>query len=228
MPKHNNKAVPDGVGEVFTWEKDKDFRYLRCNENYAMAAGLDSPYSIIGKTDDDMPWRSLADNFRSGDRLVMYGRGDERLFVQEKEIMVDRVADILVNEKRLLNSAGECIGVAGSFMDISGHVLLKTSSAHFDNEKKQLALPEELGGGYLTRAEAFLLEKVVNGWTAKMIAQSRGTSPRTVEGQMGELRKKLRCKNKADLVVVTQRYGLHFTLHEISSLLVRQEDGRCE
>src|SRR5437870_1639862 len=112
------------TGLVYTWEKDKNFRYIKCNEHYAMAAGLDSPHSIVGKSDDDMPWRSLADYFRRGDQMLMDGR-ISRDNIQEKEIMFNRTADILVTERQLLNSYGHCIGVTGHFIDITGYFLVK-------------------------------------------------------------------------------------------------------
>ena len=51
--------------DLYIWAKDKNYRYIYCNENYAMAAGLDSPEKIIGKSDDQLPWRKFADYFRT-------------------------------------------------------------------------------------------------------------------------------------------------------------------
>ena len=99
-----NTGDADGKIGLYTWEKDRHFRYIRCNENYARG-GLVSirREAMIGKSDTDMPWRDLADFFREGDYSVMQGEGPTRFNVQEKEIMVDRVADILVTENQLLD-----------------------------------------------------------------------------------------------------------------------------
>lgn len=211
-----------GVGEIYTWEKDKYLRYIRCNDNYAMAAGLDSPYSIIGMTDDQMPWRSLADVFRTGDNRVIYD-GNPRILVQEKEIMADRSADILVTEKQLLKRSGECIGVTGNFLDITGYYLERKSAAVFDEATKKLRLPAEFGDTYLTRAEAAVLERVVNGLTCERIADELGNSKRTIEQHVSSLKQKLQCSTKADLITTTQRHGLHVTLFEIKSKLERRQ-----
>jgi PAS domain-containing protein len=58
---------------VYIWAKDKNYRYIFCNDHYAEAAGLDSPEQIRGKTDDKLPWSKLADFFRVGDYGVLQG-----------------------------------------------------------------------------------------------------------------------------------------------------------
>ena len=44
---------------MYVWAKDKSYRYIFCSEKYAEAAGIDSPAQIIGKSDDQLPWRKL-------------------------------------------------------------------------------------------------------------------------------------------------------------------------
>ena len=36
--------------------KDKDSRYIDCNQAFAEDAGFSSPSEVIGKTEFDMPW----------------------------------------------------------------------------------------------------------------------------------------------------------------------------
>ena len=54
---------------LYIWAKDKNYRYLYCNEHYAMAAGLDSPGQIVGKSDEELHWRKYADFFRAGEGI---------------------------------------------------------------------------------------------------------------------------------------------------------------
>jgi DNA-binding CsgD family transcriptional regulator len=205
------------LGELYTWEKDKHFRYIKCNENYARAAGLDSPASIVGKSDDQMPWRSLADYFRVGDQTVIDGKGPSRVLIQEKEIMVDRGADILVTEKQLVTNGDKCIGVIGYFVDITGYDLVRRSDGLYSVDKKRLYLGEEFGGQYLTRTEARVLEKVISGWTSRRIAETFHNSQRTIENHVETLKRKLNCDSKADLVSLAQSKGLHWTLLDCQS-----------
>src|SRR5579871_2061387 len=206
--------MPDTkIGQLYTWEKDRHFRYIKCNEIYAAAAGLDSPYSIIGKTDDEMPWRSLADNFRAGDQSVIDGNTG-RILIQEKEIMVNRTADILVTEKQLVTSADQCIGVIGYFIDITGHQLVRTNTDQYFADERHLYLGKEFDNEYLTRTEARILEKAISGWTCSKIALVFNKSERTVENHINNLKRKLQCKTKADLTSVVQSAGLHWRLSD--------------
>jgi DNA-binding CsgD family transcriptional regulator len=211
-----DKSIP--VGQLYTWEKDKNFCYIKCNENYARAAGLDSPSAIAGKNDDQMPWRSLADFFRAGDQGVLNGNFG-RILIPEKEIMAERTADILVTEKQLLNRAGECIGVTGYFIEITGYALVRKSTGQYDSEKKRLYLPNEFGDEYLTQTEALILERVISGWTCRRIAETLHKSRRTVENHVVNLRKKLQCSSKAELIQTTQSHGLHVALLDIKAQL---------
>ena len=51
--------------------KDKNLKYLYCNENVACGLGLDSPQQIVGKTDYDLFTDDIAEMYRSGDSLVL-------------------------------------------------------------------------------------------------------------------------------------------------------------
>ena len=74
---------------LYLWAKDINYRYIYCNENYARAAGLDSPHQIIGMSDEQMPWRALTNHFRKGDHEVF--RGNIRVNVPEVEIMANKM-----------------------------------------------------------------------------------------------------------------------------------------
>lgn len=201
---------PDGL---YTWQKDKRFRYINCSESYARAAGFDSPQAIIGKTDDDMPWRSLADFFRAGDQGVMDGTDLTRQLKKEQEIMVDRVADILVTENQLLLKNNDCIGVTGFFVDISGYSLTKKSGM-FSTDKRKFYLGESFGHEYLTRKEWHVLREVLLGKSAAQIAIESFRSKRTIEAQIASLKSKFQCDTKGDLIHTAVSHGLLWILED--------------
>src|SRR5574341_1010572 len=63
--------ILDTIPQSVFW-KDRKSVYLGCNSVFAMAAGLDRPEQIIGKTDFDLPWpREEAEAYRADDREVM-------------------------------------------------------------------------------------------------------------------------------------------------------------
>lgn len=53
------------------WWQDRDSRFLGCNLNFAIVAGVGTPDNLIGKTDYDVWTKSEADFFRSVDARVM-------------------------------------------------------------------------------------------------------------------------------------------------------------
>lgn len=207
------------VGQLFTWEKDQNFRYVNCSESYAMAAGQDSPHAMIGKTDDQMPWRQLADYFRAGDQAILDGQGLERLLVQEKEIMADRTADILVTERQLLDRSGKCIGVIGHFVDISGHILVKTREEWALSDSGTICLGEKFDNIELTKEEVRVMEQYISNLSAKEIGRKLEKSHRTIEAQIESIKKKLQCKSKADVVAIAMRSGIHWEIYNGKSCL---------
>lgn len=222
-----SKKISPTLGQYAEWKKDRLGRYISANEIYAEIAGLDSPHSIVGKTDDDMPWRDLADFFRAGDQLVMNGIGSERVLVHEKEISVYGELDILVTESQLiLPSSGEIVGVTGSFTDITGHKIVENEAAgHYDIGQKKYFLPIEFGeGSYLTQAQARVLQKTCQGGSAKHIAHELGIKEKTVYSHIDAIKKKLGASSKSDLAVIANEHGIYFELLDVKSLLIEASD----
>jgi DNA-binding CsgD family transcriptional regulator len=190
---------------LYLWAKDKNYKYLYCNENYARAAGLDSPGQIVGMSDDNMPWRELADFFRQGDHDVFQGK--IRVNVPETEIMVDRRADILVSESQLLDKNQRCIGLAGSFIDITGLNIIK-KTGYYNAKKRRYYLGNELGNIWLTPREVEVLKNLLLGYTVKHIGHLLKISHKTVEGYIENLRNKLNVTSKNEVISTAIRLGL--------------------
>jgi len=212
------KETPDQTHEVnvnglYTWKKNKYFQYINCNENYARAAGFDSPHAMIMKTDDDMPWRSLADYFRAGDQKVMDAESPERTHVHEKEIMVDRVADILVTENQILTNTGHCIGVQGYFVDITGKKLVanETSNATIAD----LNLGEQFGSVSLSPVEGDILKGILRKIPSGKIASDLSLTRAEVDAHIVAIMSKLQCKTLGDVISTAIGAGLPLRLFGI-------------
>lgn len=190
---------------VYLWAKDTRFNYIYCNEKYAEAAGLDSPSQIVGMNDTQMPWRALADFFRKGDEGAF--KGNIRLNVPEVEIMVDRHADILVSESQLFNKNQQCIGISGSFIDITGFQLIK-KTGFYDATKKRYYLGDDLRQVWLTPREIDVFKSILLGYTAKRTATILRISPKTVESYIEKLRFKFNVNSKNELISNAIRLGL--------------------
>lgn len=99
--------------------KSKTLRYLGCNTLFAHDVGLESPQELIGKDDYQMTWAPQADLYREDDRSVMES-GESKLFYEERQTTPTGENMWLSTSKvPLKNSAGEIIGILGTYEDIT-------------------------------------------------------------------------------------------------------------
>jgi DNA-binding CsgD family transcriptional regulator len=191
---------------LYIWAKDKSYRYIYVNENYAKAAGMDSPCQMMGKTDDEMPWRAMADDFKHGDFDVI--KGASRIDAHEKTSTVNGITDILVSESRLVDNRGDAIGVKGSFYDITGKKIIK-KSGYYDAENDRYYFGViALGDIYLTGREMDVFRNVMRGWPAAKIGAVLKISSKTVETYIVYIRRKFGVSSKTELMTVATQHGL--------------------
>jgi PAS domain S-box-containing protein len=100
--------------------KDRDSRYLGCNYNFAQDANLSLPETIVGMTDNDLPWNAVERAaYQSEDRQVI-DSGLARLGTIEIQTRADgRSRWVETNKIPLRNIDGETIGVLGTYQDIT-------------------------------------------------------------------------------------------------------------
>ncbi len=112
----------------FIFWKNTNSEYLGCNDNFAKSVGLADPNDIIGKTDNDLPWRnSYAKIYLAEDKEII--KTGKRII--DKEVpFVDSEGQkkiILVNKIPLLNETEEIIGLLGMYSDITQQKEIITS-----------------------------------------------------------------------------------------------------
>ncbi|MCC6725783.1 MAG: TIR domain-containing protein [Saprospiraceae bacterium] len=206
-------TIITNIPGIFTWEKDRFGKYINVNENYARAAGFDSPKSIVGKDDFMMPWRSLAELFREGDSKVMKGGESGRLGSFETEIMFDRVADIVVNEVPMKDHSNRIIGVRGCFLDITGQMQQLTHNVkQFKATETGVFLGEEFDNQYLDLLEIHIFRCLIKGVPKEKMAVQAGLTTSQVKGIIHSLKIKLQCSNEEDILASAVRSGLPLEL----------------
>ena len=106
--------------------KDRELKYLGCNNAFATIGGLNSPDDIVGKCDFDMPWTEEQSNgYRLLDLEVIT---EQRPRLDFEEMLRDpsgRERTILTSKVPLLGIDGQVVGMIGIFQDISGRKLLE-------------------------------------------------------------------------------------------------------
>ncbi len=99
--------------------KDRDLVYRGCNEAFARDAGLADPADIVGKTDDQMPWRAQAAFYRADD-LEVIASGAPKLLIEEPQTTLEGdTLTLLTSKVPLRDASDEVVGVLGTYMDIT-------------------------------------------------------------------------------------------------------------
>lgn len=201
------------IDGFFVWEKDRHGKYVYVNELYARAAGCDSPAAMEGKTDFDVAWRSQAHKFIEGDRKIMYE--DELLRIDgvfEKEIMVEKVADIFVKEGVLKDHSGRNIGVVGCFVDVTAGL---TDLLHkkLSVDEFGMYLSNDFGHQHLTKIEIEVLKGRLKAIPKEMIALDLNKTLDEIKFVIRSLKRKFQCTSENQLLVAAIRAGLPLQLY---------------
>lgn len=165
----------------YHWIKDKNFKYTNCSEGFAFLAGVDSPLSLIGKTDFDLIWTDKADLYLKEDQIVFDGSAYQGNQIQRTS---SGIIKIIVSKSPLYNRNGKIIGTIGSSIDVS-HIAKKSNNKNIEK---------------LTSKQLIILKYVAIGYSSKRIANILHRSHRTVESHIETLKYKFQCHNKNDLI----------------------------
>lgn len=112
------QAIVDNIPRAIFW-KDKDLRFMGCNRVFASIAGVDSPASLVGKTDFEMPWSAQADAYRRDDAEVMRSRVS-KLDIEEVNVGNDGLEYwVRTSKVPIVNKEGEVAAILGMFEDIT-------------------------------------------------------------------------------------------------------------
>ena len=117
-----SKQIIDGIfnaipARVF-W-KDKNLRYLGCNDAFAHDAGLSGSDEILGKDDFQLVWKDQAKLYRSDDMEVIT-TGLPKLNIEELQTTpAGTTITLLTSKIPIKNEFGEVTGVIGTYLDIT-------------------------------------------------------------------------------------------------------------
>ncbi|WP_071190003.1 PAS domain S-box protein [Trichormus sp. NMC-1] len=116
--------VMDSLPIAIFW-KDRNCRYLGCNRQLLLDAGLSSAAEIIGKTDFDLVWREQAPLYQADDRIVMES-GTPKFNIEQTFTKHGNIHRWLnTNKIPMQNADGEIIGVVASYEDMTERKLIK-------------------------------------------------------------------------------------------------------
>ncbi|AKG23540.1 PAS domain S-box protein [Calothrix sp. 336/3] len=129
------QLVLDTIPQRIFW-KNRQFRFLGCNQMFARDAGLESPEAIIGLDDFALSWKELAPDYHADDESVMLTK-TPKLNIESVQQRKDGSQIWLRTSKIPLHNAnGEVIGILGSYEDISDS---KQAEQKLQQSNEQLA-----------------------------------------------------------------------------------------
>jgi PAS domain S-box-containing protein len=107
-------TIPIGV----FW-KDKDLRFLGCNNSFARLAGAESTESIVGKKDEDLFDSELAMSHKAVDVEILNTGTSKLNYEDQLSLPTGKVRILRKSKVPLTDNNGEIIGVLGTYEDVT-------------------------------------------------------------------------------------------------------------
>ncbi|MBD2151301.1 PAS domain-containing protein [Pseudanabaena sp. FACHB-1277] len=136
------RLIIDSIPQQIFW-KDTNLVFRGCNKNWAASAQLESPESVIGKTDYDLIKDAhLADIFRHHDLQIMSSNQPE-LHVIQRKLNPDRSGHSIwldASKLPIIDGEGKTIGILGVLDDITERKLAEEALQAEQEKSERLLL----------------------------------------------------------------------------------------
>jgi PAS domain S-box-containing protein len=135
------RLVIDNIPQAIFW-KDRHSNYLGCNRNFADDAGLETPESIVGKNDYDLPWtKEEADWYRECDRRIMDSDSPEYHILETQQRADGQQTWLETNKIPLHDREGKVVGILGTYEDITSR---KQTEAALESQLQKTKLLSQI------------------------------------------------------------------------------------
>jgi PAS domain S-box-containing protein len=135
------RLIIDSIPQQIFW-KDINLVFRGCNKNWATYANLDTPESVVGKTDYDLINNpQLANIFRNHDQQIMESNIPEMHVIQRK-LNPDHEGQSIwldISKLPIIDADGKTIGILGVLDDITDRKLAE-EALHAEQEKSERLL----------------------------------------------------------------------------------------
>lgn len=111
------RFIIDNIPQYIFW-KDRNSKFLGCNQSFAHVAGVANPDELLGKDDFDLHWQAQAPSFYEREQRIM--RSDKGEYYIEEYLRTDgSMGYVEIRKLPLHDSQNEVIGLLGTAEDIS-------------------------------------------------------------------------------------------------------------
>lgn len=203
---------------LFAW-KNQDLKIMGCSQGTAKLIGFNSPEEVIGITDYEYKCKAAesAPILRQQDRSVI----DNGIALRFLDIhpYADGNLKILLTDKMPLRDYNKNIIGSACFMTELNHKILANVIANLTNiytniyktKNKNLndsySIIKKYNFNDLTKRESEIIFYLLMGKTARMIAKILYRSHRTIEHHIDNIKYKMNCKTKSDLIMCAIENG---------------------
>lgn len=165
------QLVLDNIPQYIFW-KDRNSVYLGCNRGWAGMAGIGDPSTVVGLTDDDLPWtQAQRDWYLECDRRVM-DTDTPMLRIKQSQRQADgRISWRETSKLPLHDVEGNVIGLLGTIEDITERKCAEDLMARSRETFQQLAKQKELLNQITTQIRRSLKPEVIQQTTVHEIRQ---------------------------------------------------------
>jgi DNA-binding CsgD family transcriptional regulator len=190
-------------------EKNEHSIVTQCNKVFLEYAGMSDFDQIIGKSDYDFPWCDYADIYRAHELDALAGNNYSTI-IPLKNCSGD-VLLFMHTKHQKLDDNGQVVGVSCRAIEIINpdlSHLIKTLSRKEPEKKRVYSLGKDHSGFKLSKRQTEILFYLTRGKSAKVIANVTGLSNRTIEHYIENLRHKLGCRTRWELIEFATHHGL--------------------
>jgi DNA-binding CsgD family transcriptional regulator len=189
----------------YVYCKNKEGVYLGYSDYGAVNLGYSNASKICGKTDFELFPKAIAECYRENDKIVMLEK--KPLLVREPGLLKDSLPVVFLSYKMPFYANNSVLeGILGFAITQAEQnnetALIRDSSI---NELAQTCnyCPQQVKAicAVLSTQERECLRYLCQGLTIKMIAQRLQLAPKTVETYLERAKTKMKCHNKAQLIL---------------------------
>lgn len=193
---------------VYFYSKDKNGKFLSCNNYMACAVGLNKGIDMLGHTDFDFVWSEEATLYRENDQKIIY-KNEPILFLEPSVILNGSnhtKIHLLTYKRPLRTNSKKIIGIIGLSFIINGRespfnsIPENQSFENLESYEKCLFYSNLESRYNLTKRQKEVLYYLSKGMSLKQIARVLNLSPRTIEHHIELAKIKLDCFSRTHLI----------------------------
>ncbi len=210
--KHKNLQIDFSFIENFPGFmccKNSQYEYITGSENFLKISGHNQLENVIYKRDQDMPWCNNADLYQETDQIALEVGFSKMIYPvrshSNKKYLFKsyKYCAEIDSTEQVIISTGQLLSV-----DVTSNnncIISKDDLNYFNNKNERFMTKNPFMK--LTRKETEVLYFFIRGYISKHIAIKLNRSRRTIETHIQNIKTKLDCNSKSNLIDFAHQNG---------------------